>query len=85
MDLETKTDKELAQWIVNYERKPGATALPFYRELLEERARRAQAKQRLNLERSLEHLGKRQSSRSARATANWPRPAALSGRKRGDR
>ena len=85
MDLETKTDKELDQWIVNYERKPGATALPFYRELLEERARRAQAKQRLTLSARWSIFGKRQSSRSARATANWPRLAALSGRKRGGR
>jgi hypothetical protein len=29
MDLDTRTDEELDQWIVNYEREPGATALPF--------------------------------------------------------
>ena len=56
MGFEEKTDPQIAQWIINYERQPGGTALPFYRELLEERARRMQAKQRLNLERSLEHL-----------------------------
>jgi hypothetical protein len=56
MDFDEKTDQEIDQWIINYERQPGGTALPFYRELLEERARRRQAKQRLNLERSLEHL-----------------------------
>ena len=58
-DLSTKTDKEIDQWIKNYEdveAHPGATALPFYRELLEERARRAQTNQKLNFERSIEHL-----------------------------
>jgi hypothetical protein len=56
MDFSTKTDDDIEVWIRNYEAKPGATALPFYRELLEERARRAQTKQRLNLERSLAYL-----------------------------
>lgn len=59
MDLSTKTDEELETRIKNYEDSnahPGATALPFYRELLEERARRAQAKHRLNFECSMEHL-----------------------------
>ena len=53
MGLETKTDKEIDQWIVNHEQKPGGAALPFYHQLLEERARRAQQKQKLNMEHSL--------------------------------
>ena len=56
MDLSAKSDGEIDTWIENYEAKAGATALPFYRQLLEERARRAQSKQRLDFERSLEHL-----------------------------
>jgi hypothetical protein len=56
MDFHDKTDKDIDQWIANYERQSGGPALPFYRELLEERARRAQAKQRLSFDRSLEHL-----------------------------
>jgi hypothetical protein len=56
LDLRTKTDKELDRWIDNYEAKPGATALQFYRELLEERGRRSEAKPGLKLERSLAHL-----------------------------
>jgi hypothetical protein len=47
MDLSAKTDRELDQWIANYERAPGGTAQPVYRQLLEERARRSQTKQRL--------------------------------------
>jgi hypothetical protein len=55
-DFSAKSDPDLNQWIANYERKPGGTTEPFYHELLEEQARRAQAKQQLNLERSMEHL-----------------------------
>ena len=55
MDLVTKTDAELDRWIANHEEK-AATAKPLYLELLEERARRSQQTQRLNLERSMEHL-----------------------------
>jgi len=50
-----KSDSEIEQWIKNHEAK-GATSSPFYRELLEERARRTQLKHALNMERSLVHL-----------------------------
>ena len=45
-DLSSFTDEEIEKLIRNYERKAkdGATSLPFYRGLLEERARRAQTK-----------------------------------------
>jgi len=56
MDLSAKTDQELNQWIANHEHAPGGTARSLYGELLEERARRSQTKQRLKLDRSLEHL-----------------------------
>jgi hypothetical protein len=56
MDLGAKTDSDLDQWIANHEGKPGGTALPLYRQLLEERVRRAQTKPGLKPERSLEHL-----------------------------
>jgi hypothetical protein len=56
MDLRTKTDDELDQWIVNHEGKEGGTSRPLYRQLLEERARRAQVTQKLSLEKSLAHL-----------------------------
>jgi hypothetical protein len=56
VDLSKKEDAEVEQWIANHERKPGGTALPLYRQLLEERTQRTQAKQRLNFEHSLEHL-----------------------------
>lgn len=55
-DLSAKTDSDLNQWIANHEGKPGGTALPLYRQLLEERVRRAQTKPGLKPERSLEHL-----------------------------
>jgi hypothetical protein len=55
-DLSEKDDKELDQWIINHEREPGGTAKPRYLQLLEERARRTQAKQQLDFGRSLEHL-----------------------------
>lgn len=54
-DLATKSDSEINQWIENYESKR-QTALPFYRQLLEERARRIQLKHILNLNHSLECL-----------------------------
>jgi hypothetical protein len=56
MNLEKKSDDDLNQWITNHERSPGGTAKPLYLQLLEERARRTQSPQRLNVERSLEHL-----------------------------
>lgn len=56
MDLSVKTDAELNQWIANHERRPGGTAAPLYRWLLEERVRRTQMKSDLKPERSLEHL-----------------------------
>lgn len=55
MELASKDDKQLNTWIVNHEAK-GETDRPFYRELLEERARRAQAKHGLDIERSLAAL-----------------------------
>ena len=55
MDLSTRTDQQLGNLINNHEAK-GATGLPFYRGLLEERARRSQAKSLLNVERSLQLL-----------------------------
>src|SRR5881628_2567552 len=57
-DLRAKSDDDIEQWIKNHESRAveGATKLPFYHELLEERARRAQARHLLNMERSLEHL-----------------------------
>jgi hypothetical protein len=56
MDLTAKSDEGLNQMIANYEDRAGGTALPLYKQLLEERARRSQASQRLNLDRTLEHL-----------------------------
>ncbi|QIK95579.1 hypothetical protein G7076_02975 [Sphingomonas sp. HDW15A] len=55
MDLTTKTDPEIETWIRNYE-NAGKTSETFYLELLEERVRRTQLKQRLDFDRSLEHL-----------------------------
>lgn len=55
MDLAAKTDNEIEVWIRNHEAK-GGTSAPLYAQLLEERARRSQAKQRLNFDRSLDHL-----------------------------
>ncbi|MBP8232865.1 MAG: hypothetical protein KAY22_11220 [Rhizorhabdus sp.] len=54
-NVETKTDAEIDSWIRNYESK-GGTSAPFYGALLEERARRSQAKHKLDFNRSLEHL-----------------------------
>lgn len=56
MDLQAKTDGELDQWIANHERGADGTGRPLYRQLLEERARRAQLTQKLNLEKSLDLL-----------------------------
>ena len=56
MDLTAKTDGELNQWIANYESTNGGTKQTRYGELLEERARREQLKQKLSLDRSLECL-----------------------------
>jgi hypothetical protein len=55
MDLKAKTDSDIDQWIANHESK-GGTAQPLYRQLLEERARRTQLTQKLDLEISLERL-----------------------------
>lgn len=55
VDLSAKSDAEVAQWIVNHEAN-AATAAPLYLALLEERARRAQAKNNLDPERSLHCL-----------------------------
>jgi hypothetical protein len=56
MDLSTKTDEQINQMIANHERAPGGRDLPKYPILLEERARRAQLTQKLNLEKSMEQL-----------------------------
>jgi hypothetical protein len=56
MDLSTKTDGQINQLIANYERAVGGRDLPLYPVLLEERARRAQSKQKLSLEKSMEEL-----------------------------
>ncbi len=52
VDLSSKSDAEVGQWIANHETK-GATAEPLYLALLEERARRAQAKNNLDPDKSL--------------------------------
>ncbi len=56
MDLSTKTDKQINQMIANHECAPGGRDLPQYLILLEERARRPQLTQKLNLEKSMEQL-----------------------------
>lgn len=53
IDLSDKTDQEIEQWVENYQRK-GATGDPFFKRLLEERARRQSRS--LSLETSLTHL-----------------------------
>ena len=55
-DFSKKTDAELDQWIANHETARGGTAKPLFRQLLEERAERSQAKQKLSFARSLAHL-----------------------------
>lgn len=54
-NLTTKTDVQINTWIKNHEIQ-GLTAAPLYIRLLEERARRSQATQVLNIETSLAHL-----------------------------
>ncbi len=55
-DFSTKSDKEIDQWIHNFEVN-SETGQPFYHELLEERVRRGQTrKHSLNIEKSLEVL-----------------------------
>ncbi|MDO9473732.1 MAG: hypothetical protein Q7J28_11800 [Caulobacter sp.] len=51
-DLSAKSDSEIGVWIANHEDK-GATDAALYHDLLEERARRSQAKNKLDLEKSL--------------------------------
>ena len=55
-DFSKKTDAELDRWITNHETALGGTAKPLFRQLLEERAERSQARQKLIFARSLEHL-----------------------------
>jgi hypothetical protein len=55
MDFSSKKHSEIESWIKNHE-DHGQTNAPLYIELLEERARRTQEKQILNLEVSLSHL-----------------------------
>lgn len=55
MDLTTKSDDEFDTWILNYERN-AVTDLPFFRQLLEERARRGKVKYALDVEVSLKLL-----------------------------
>lgn len=55
MELVGKTDVQIETWVRNHEEK-GATSTSLYRELLEERLRRAQNTHRLNFEKSLMHL-----------------------------
>ena len=56
MDLTFKSDADLEQMIRNHERTPGGQDRALYRDLLEERGRRSDAKQALKLDASLEHL-----------------------------
>ena len=58
VDLSNKSDKEIDSWISNHETHKGgqATQTELYRALLIERARRSQAKQKLNFETSLAYL-----------------------------
>ena len=55
-DFSKKTDAELDRWITNHETARGGTAKPLFLQLLEERAERSQAKQKLSFARSLAHL-----------------------------
>jgi hypothetical protein len=55
MDFSNKKHSQIESWIKNHEDN-GQTNVPLYIELLEDRARRAQEKQLLNLEASLSHL-----------------------------
>lgn len=55
MDLTKTTERELTNWLRNHE-NAGETKIPLYFALLEERARRSQATQKLRFDCSLEHL-----------------------------
>lgn len=54
-DFSQKTDVQIDNWISNHEAKQ-ATDRPLYQELLEERARRGEARSSLLIEKSLEEL-----------------------------
>ena len=54
-EFASKSDSQIDQGIKNHEARK-ATSTPLYRQLLEERARRTQLKQLLNMERSLARL-----------------------------
>lgn len=55
MDLSSKSDNEIDQWIRNHESK-SATSAPLFIILLEERARRSKAKHALDVEVSMKAL-----------------------------
>lgn len=55
VNLSSKTDNEIDQWIHNHEQK-SATRAPLYLELLEERARRSKKQGHLDIEKSLQLL-----------------------------
>lgn len=55
MDLASKNDREIEQWIANHEAKD-ATAAPLYAALLKERVRRAQSTHKMSFKSSLDHL-----------------------------
>ena len=55
MNVVAKSDQEIEQWIANYEAKRQTDA-PFFRELLEERAKRSSLKLKLDVEKSLSWL-----------------------------
>ncbi len=55
VDLSAKSDREIETWIRNHENER-ATAAPLYIQLLEERVRRAQARHRLDFDKSLAML-----------------------------
>ncbi|MBB3956050.1 hypothetical protein [Novosphingobium sediminicola] len=55
MDFSTKTDRQIDQWIANHETSQ-ATDAPLYKTLLIERVGRAQLKQKMSFDLSLEHL-----------------------------
>jgi hypothetical protein len=74
-DLSTKSDSEIDTWILNHENKD-ATDTEFYRALLEERAKRVQAKQHLNLETSMRML---RSAAINKACVTYGEIAAASG------
>lgn len=54
-DFSSKTDSEIDQWIVNFEKRGQANAALYY-ELLEERGRRSSKRPGLDLEKSLSAL-----------------------------